>query len=180
MEEWKEGNQLDILIVDYFQSVFTTKGQEGPTDFLESVRGKISPSINEELPREFTSDEILSPSTNEPHKGFGPGWHASSSFSKVLAHSEKLNHTSCSPCSKMGHFLAGFNHTIVTIIPKKERETNVVNYKALSYIKALSILLKGRRWWIRDGETTKVCIDPWIQVWLICLTDNWSFRGIKG
>lgn len=37
-EQWKEGNQLDDLIVDYFQSMFPTTRREEPTEFLEPSR----------------------------------------------------------------------------------------------------------------------------------------------
>lgn len=35
--EWKEGNQLDYLIVDYFQSKFSTTGIKGTKEFLEPL-----------------------------------------------------------------------------------------------------------------------------------------------
>lgn len=37
--KYKEVNQLDNLIVNYFQSMLSTLGLDGNMDFLESLRG---------------------------------------------------------------------------------------------------------------------------------------------
>lgn len=56
--EWKEGHQLDALIVDYFQFIFATSGQVGSMDFLGPDDGSVITAMNEVLAKEFTRDEI--------------------------------------------------------------------------------------------------------------------------
>lgn len=56
--EWIEGNQLDSLIVDYFQSIFSTNVDKGPMDFLLTVWRRVTDSMNEDLIWDFTVEEI--------------------------------------------------------------------------------------------------------------------------
>lgn len=56
--EWKEDNQLNALITDYFQSIFTSSNPTNALDFLEPLRGRITEPMNAELSKEFTREEI--------------------------------------------------------------------------------------------------------------------------
>lgn len=57
--EWKEGNQLDNLLINYFQSMFSFNDQEEPMEFLEPFRGRVTVPMNEDLSRKFLKEEIV-------------------------------------------------------------------------------------------------------------------------
>lgn len=64
---------MDILIVDYFQSLFTTTDQTGPMEFLKPLEGWISDLMNMDLARDFTREEIFNTLQQmQPLKAPGP------------------------------------------------------------------------------------------------------------
>lgn len=67
--EWKEGNQLDELIVDYFQSIVSASIQDGPMEFLETLEGCVIDTLNEDLSRDSWWRDLNSSSTNTANKG---------------------------------------------------------------------------------------------------------------
>lgn len=57
--EWKEGYQLDFLLIDYCQSMFSSSSQEGPMEFLEPLRDNVIAPKNEVISRVFSKEEIV-------------------------------------------------------------------------------------------------------------------------
>lgn len=50
---------MDDLVTKYFQIMFSTSGMEGNMDFLKNLKGRVSNTMNEELSKEFTWEEIF-------------------------------------------------------------------------------------------------------------------------
>lgn len=93
--EWKEGNQLDELIVDYFQSIVSASIQDGPMEFLETLEGCVTDTLNEDLSKDSRWRDLSSSSTNTANKG---SWTNKCSqkmplifLSKILAYNGKTS-----------------------------------------------------------------------------------------
>lgn len=54
-----KGNPCDNLIVTYFQDMFTTAEGTRVMDFLEPLRGWVTDTMNVELIRHSTKEEIF-------------------------------------------------------------------------------------------------------------------------
>lgn len=70
---WKEGIPLATYITEYFQALFTTIGHDHSMEFLDSLKGKVSGSMNESLYLEFTREEVFATLQKmQPTKAPGP------------------------------------------------------------------------------------------------------------
>lgn len=56
---WHEGESIDKIIMVYFQSLFTTSDKRGFMDFLEDLSGKVTSSMNDELSKAYTEEEVI-------------------------------------------------------------------------------------------------------------------------
>lgn len=70
--EWKEGNQLDELIVDYFQSIVSASIQDGSMEFLETLDGCVTDTLNEDLSRDSRWRDLYTLQQIQPTKAPGP------------------------------------------------------------------------------------------------------------
>lgn len=55
----KGGNQLDNLLIDYFQYMFSSNVQERPMEFLKLVRVQVIAPMNEALSHKFLKEKIV-------------------------------------------------------------------------------------------------------------------------
>lgn len=55
---WKEGEQVEALIIDYFKSLFLASNTTGILEFLLGLKGCVIESMNVELSKEYTSEEV--------------------------------------------------------------------------------------------------------------------------
>lgn len=51
---WKENDQLNSLVTDYFQSLFSSSHRETNMDFLTPLVDRVTPVMNVELSKVFT------------------------------------------------------------------------------------------------------------------------------
>lgn len=49
---------MEMLIVNYFNFIFSTSNQFGILEFLSSLVGRVTNPMNEDLRKEFTTEEI--------------------------------------------------------------------------------------------------------------------------
>lgn len=57
--DWLKGAALGPAVADYFQTLFSSSSQLGCTDCLERLRGQISKEMNEDLCKNFTTEEVI-------------------------------------------------------------------------------------------------------------------------
>lgn len=55
---WKEWENKDKVVMDYFKVLFTSSKTERDTEVLDGTSGKIIVEMNKELTKEFTKDKI--------------------------------------------------------------------------------------------------------------------------
>ncbi|XP_042950144.1 uncharacterized protein LOC122282259 [Carya illinoinensis] len=71
--QWKEGRDMEELVVNYFQQLFSSSEERDHTEFVASVESKVTSRMNEELKKPFTAAEVnLALSQMHPTKAPGP------------------------------------------------------------------------------------------------------------
>lgn len=56
--EWQDGIQMKKLIVNYFQSLFTSSKELGSMEFLHAIEGRVLDQMNSELSKDLIAKEI--------------------------------------------------------------------------------------------------------------------------
>lgn len=71
--EWKEGQDYNKLINDYFKKLFTTSSPNQNWSFPDSLFGQVIEEMNRDLSKVFTrEDVILALKQMNPSKALGP------------------------------------------------------------------------------------------------------------
>lgn len=118
--DWKSGEQLEDLIIDYFKNLFLASSSIKNIQFLSSLKDRVIENMNRELGKEFTTDEVyqaliqMHPTKVLRPDGMSPVffqkyWHilGESTIEPVLS---ALNY---------GDFPTDINYTFLSLIPKK-------------------------------------------------------------
>lgn len=117
--EWKEGNQVDTLILDYFQSIFTSIGHEGSMEFLKPLRGRVTTSMNDKLSRIYCRGGSDCLKQIHPTKALSPNGMSPLFFKKYWHLMGNAVTAAVLQVLKTGCFPENLNHTFITLIPKK-------------------------------------------------------------
>ncbi|XP_042944657.1 uncharacterized protein LOC122278542 [Carya illinoinensis] len=71
--QWKEGRDMEELVVNYFQQLFSSSEERDHTESVARVESKVTSRMNEELKKPFTVAEVnLALSQMHPTKAPGP------------------------------------------------------------------------------------------------------------
>lgn len=150
--EWKEGKQVEALIIDYFKDLLSTSNIAGRLEFLSSLKGSVTKSMNRELSKEYSSDEVYHALMQmHPIKAPGPD-------GMLLVFFQR--HWHIVGALHSGKFPSDFNHMFIFLIPKKFYPTKVLEYLPISLCnvlyKLISKVIANRLWVIMPSIISKI------------------------
>ncbi|XP_042983363.1 uncharacterized protein LOC122312776 [Carya illinoinensis] len=115
---WQKGEQMDVLITEYFQTLFTAADRVDMEDVLSGVEARVTAEMNVELLKPYVAEEVeVALKQMHPSKAPGP---------------DALN---------SGMFPSGLNHTFITLIPKKASPSKVADFRPISLCNVLYKIL---------------------------------------
>ncbi|KAF5442204.1 hypothetical protein F2P56_034891 [Juglans regia] len=134
---WKQrskvGEQRDKIILDYFEELFTSSNPVGSTDFLCSLAGKVTSSMNKGLAQPYTEAEVTaSLAQMHPSKAPGPDGMSPMFYQKYWDVVGISVTKAVLTALNSGSFPSTLNHTNIILIPKKKFPEKVDDYRPIS------------------------------------------------
>ena len=130
--------QIGEAMVDYFKQIFTSTMPSSFDQILQGIDKKVTPTMNADLTREFTADEIefalkqIKPLTSPSPDGMSPIFFKSCwnfiGHDVIDASLAILN---------SGNMPASLNHTYISLIPKIKSPEKATDFRPISLCNVL-------------------------------------------
>ncbi|XP_042962598.1 uncharacterized protein LOC122296867 [Carya illinoinensis] len=139
---WREEVQMETLIVDYFQNLFSNTDSGDMAEVLSGVEGKVTDQMNVLLTRPYVAEEVeAAVKQMHPSKAPGPDGMSLVFFHKYWNVIGKPVILSVLKALNSGSFPQDLNHTFITLIPKKTDPFTVVDFRPISLCNVLYKIL---------------------------------------
>lgn len=117
---WKMGIECDVVVINYFSTLFSTSGQPNHMDILDTIPHKVDDYMNSQFNEPFDDEEIyLAVKQMYPRKAHDPDGMAPLFYQKFWQIIGKDVCPAVRRALQMGMFSDTLNHTFITLIPKK-------------------------------------------------------------
>ncbi|XP_042974784.1 uncharacterized protein LOC122306423 [Carya illinoinensis] len=139
---WQKGDQMDALITEYFQNLFTAADWVDMGDILSGVEARVTAEMNEDLLKPYVAEEVeLALKQMHPSKAPGPNGMSPLFFQKYWGVIGNSITTALLSALNSGMFPKGLNHTFITLIPKKVSPSKVADFRPISLCNVLYKIL---------------------------------------
>lgn len=136
--EWKEGQDRDKLINDYFKELFTTSSSNQNWSFLDSLSGRVIEEMNRDLSKFFTREEvILALKQMNPSKAPGPDGMVALFFLNYWDILGPVVSEAMVNALNIGTIPFHLNLIFITLIPKKKRPECIADFRSISLCNVL-------------------------------------------
>ncbi|XP_042965942.1 uncharacterized protein LOC122299620 [Carya illinoinensis] len=140
--QWKEGRDMEELVVNYFQQLFSSSEERDHTESAARVESKVTSRMNEELKKPFTAAEVnLALSQMHPTKAPGPDGMPPLFYQKYWSTIGSSVSEAVLESLNTGVFPKELNHSFICLIPKKQNPTKVVDFRPISLCNVLYKLM---------------------------------------
>jgi exonuclease III len=140
--EWKKKKEIPIVFTDFYQKLFTTEGTLGAEDCLGVLEQRVSPTMNEELLKEFTMEEVdAALSQMHPLKSPGPDGFSACFYQRSWDTVRMEVGKAVLDFVNFGNFDHSINTTHIVLIPKKKNPSRVTDYRPISLCNVLYKLM---------------------------------------
>ncbi|XP_042950087.1 uncharacterized protein LOC122282202 [Carya illinoinensis] len=142
---WKQrsrGDQMDVLITEYFQTLFTATDRVDMEDVLSGVEARVTAEMNEELLKPYAAEEVeVALKQMHPSRAPGPDGMPPLFFQKYWGMLGNSITNALLSALNSGMFPSGLNHTFITLIPKKASPSKVADFRPISLCNVLYKIL---------------------------------------
>ncbi|XP_042962749.1 uncharacterized protein LOC122297028 [Carya illinoinensis] len=135
---WKRGDQMGVLVVDFFKNLFSSDSQPEFPECFSEVGVRVSPQMNEELLLPYVVEEVevaiqqMHPSTAPGPDGMSPVF-----YQKYWSKVGKSVTVFVLNALNNGVFPKELNHTFISLIPKKNNPSKVSDFRPISLCNVL-------------------------------------------
>ena len=139
---WNKKEEIPKVFIEFDQKLFTSKGTQGVEDCLTSLEPRVTSSMNEELLREFTVEDIDA-ALSQMHPLISPGLDRFSacfyqcSWTTVRLYVGKA----VLEFLNFGDFDPSLNSTHIALIPKIKNPSRITDYQPISLCNVLYKLM---------------------------------------